>query len=64
MSKLTSIEPKSTTTEEAEAYDVWFCATVAARRATGKPDIPHDTAMARVQTIIDRHQTDCRPAAL
>jgi hypothetical protein len=58
MTKLTPIESEFATTEEAEAYDAWFRATVEARMASDRPRIPHDAAMARMQTIIDRRKKD------
>jgi len=54
MTKLTPIESEFATTEDAEAYDAWFRATVEARMASDKPRIPHDQAMARMQAILDR----------
>ncbi|WP_434405816.1 type II toxin-antitoxin system RelB family antitoxin [Sphingobium sp. DN12] len=56
MTKLTPIESEFASTEEAEAYDVWFRATVEARMASDQPGIPHDEAMARMQAIIDRRK--------
>ena len=56
MTKLTPIESEFATTEEAEAYDAWFRATVEARMASDKPGIPHDQVMARMQAIIDRRK--------
>lgn len=57
MTKLTPIESEFATTQEAEAYDAWFRATVEARMTSDKPGIPHDEAMARMQAIIDRRKT-------
>jgi hypothetical protein len=57
MTKLTPIESEFATTEEAEAYDAWFRATVEARMVSDSPRIPHDEAMARMQAIIDRRKT-------
>jgi hypothetical protein len=57
MTKLTPIESEFATTEEAEAYDAWFRATVKARMASESARIPHDEAMARMQAIIDRRKT-------
>ena len=45
------------TTEEAEAYDAWFRATVEARMASDGPGIPHDQVMAEIWAIIDRRKT-------
>lgn len=56
MTKLTPIESEFATTQEAEAYDAWFRATIEARMASDKPGIPHDEAMARMQAIIDRRK--------
>jgi hypothetical protein len=64
MTKLTPIESEFATTEEAEAYDAWFRATVEAAMASDEADIPHDEAMARMQAIIDRRKkTDERKTA-
>ncbi|WP_062731190.1 type II toxin-antitoxin system RelB family antitoxin [Sphingobium abikonense] len=57
MTKLTPIESEFATTEEAEAYDAWFRATIEARMTSDNPRIPHDEAMARMQAIIDRRKT-------
>lgn len=54
MTKLTPIESEFATTEDAEAYDAWFRATIEARMLSKTPGIPHDEAMARMQAIIDR----------
>ncbi|MBX9859276.1 MAG: stability determinant [Sphingomonas sp.] len=46
MSKLSPIESEFETTEDAEAYDLWFRAKVEAALSSTKPRIPHDEAMA------------------
>ncbi|WP_420145228.1 stability determinant [Sphingobium sp.] len=56
MPRLSPIESEFATTEEAEAYDVWFRTTVEARMKSDAPGIPHDEAMARMQAIIDRRK--------
>ncbi len=48
MAKLSPIESEFETTEEAEAYDVWFRAKVEASLADPRPSIPHDLAMAEL----------------
>ncbi|MDO9587775.1 MAG: hypothetical protein Q8R45_13560 [Brevundimonas sp.] len=54
MPALDPIESEFASTEEAEAYDVWFRAKVARSLADTRPPIPHDEAMAHVKAIIDR----------
>jgi len=54
MTKLSPIESKFATADEAEAYDAWFRAKVKARMASNKPGIPHNQVMAEMQAIIDR----------
>ncbi|MET0360573.1 MAG: stability determinant [Sphingobium sp.] len=64
MTKLTPIESEFATTEDAEAYEVWFRAEIEAAMASDEPDIPHDEAMARMQAIIDRRKiADTRKTA-
>lgn len=57
MPALSPIESEFATTEEAEAYDVWFRAKVEKSLADPGPGIPHDEVMARVKAIIDKHRT-------
>lgn len=52
MAKLPPIESEFASTEEAEAYDVWFRAKVQAALDSDKPKIPHDEAMAQVRAAI------------
>ena len=54
MPALSPIESEFASTEEAEAYDVWFRAKVERSLADTRPPIPHDEAMAYVKAIIDR----------
>ncbi|MBW8303936.1 MAG: hypothetical protein K0M78_08335 [Brevundimonas sp.] len=54
MPALDPIESQFASTEEAEAYDVWFRAKVEKSLADPRPPIPHDEAMAHVKAIIDR----------
>jgi len=54
MPALSPIESEFASTEEAEAYDVWFRAKVERSLADTRPSIPHDEAMAHVKAIIDR----------
>ncbi len=53
MAKLSPIESEFETTEEAEAYDVWFRAKVEASLADPRPSIPHDQVMAEMRTLIE-----------
>lgn len=57
MLALSPIESEFTSTEEAEAYDVWFRAKVERSLANPGPGIPHDEVMARVKAVIDKHRT-------
>lgn len=57
MPALSPIESEFATTEEAEAYNVWFRAKVEKSLADPGPGIPHDEVMARVKAIIDKHRT-------
>ncbi|MDY7525144.1 MULTISPECIES: stability determinant [unclassified Sphingomonas] len=52
MAKLSPIESEFATTEEAEAYDVWFRAKVQEALDSTRPKIPHDEAMRRVRGTI------------
>jgi len=52
MDKLSPIESEFETTEEAEAYDRWFRARVQASLDDPRPNIPHATVMAELDTII------------
>ena len=56
MPALSPIESEFASTEEAEAYDVWFRAKVARSLANPGPGIPHDEVMARMKAIIDKHR--------
>ncbi|WP_443025504.1 type II toxin-antitoxin system RelB family antitoxin [Sphingomonas sp. PB4P5] len=51
--KLSPIVSEFGSTEEAEAYDVWFRAKVQAAINCDEPDIPHDEAMAEMRALID-----------
>ena len=57
MPALDPIESEFASTEEAEAYDVWFRAKVERALANPGPGIPHDEVMARVKAVIDKHRT-------
>ena len=57
MPALDPIESEFASTEEAEAYDVWFRAKVERSLANPGPGIPHDEVMARMKAIIDKHRT-------
>lgn len=52
MAKLSPIESEFATTEEAEAYDVWFRAKVQAALDDPSPGIPHDQVMAEMRALI------------
>lgn len=56
MTKLSPIESEFATTEEAEAYDVWFRAKVEKSLADTRPPIPHDQVMAEMRALIDRRR--------
>ena len=56
MTKLSPIESEFATTEEAEAYDVWFRAKVEKSLADTRPPIPHDKVMAEMRALIDRRR--------
>jgi hypothetical protein len=56
MAQLDPIVSEFATTEEAEAYDVWFRAKVAAALANSSPGIPHDDVVRRVQATIERNR--------
>ena len=53
MAKLSPIESEFATTEEAEAYDVWFRAKVQAALDDLSPGIPHDEVMAEMRALIE-----------
>ena len=52
MTKLSPIESEFATTEDAEAYDVWFRSKVQAALDSKKPGIPHDQVMAEMRQLI------------
>ncbi|MES2860670.1 MAG: stability determinant [Pseudomonadota bacterium] len=52
MPALSPIESEFASTEEAEAYDVWFRAKVQDALADTRPDVPHDEVVARVKAKI------------
>lgn len=56
MTKLSPIVSEFATTEEAEAYDVWFRAKVEKAMASTEPGVPHEQVMAEMRAIIERHQ--------
>lgn len=53
MAKLSPIESEFATTEEAEAYDVWFRRKVERSLADPRPALPHDQVMAEMRALID-----------
>ncbi|WP_298123039.1 hypothetical protein [Brevundimonas sp.] len=56
MARLDPIVSEFATTEEAEAYDVWFRARVQEALDDPDPGVPHDQAMAELQAIIDERR--------
>jgi hypothetical protein len=58
MAKLSPIESEFATTEEAEAYDVWFRAKVQEALDEPGPGISHDVVMAGARAIIEKHKAD------
>ena len=57
MAALSPIESEFASTEEAEAYDVWFRAKVQEALANPGPDIPHDEVVARIKARLDPFRT-------
>lgn len=58
MAKLSPIESEFATTEEAEAYDVWFRAKVQEALDDPSPDIPHEEVMAEMRALIESKKRD------
>lgn len=58
MAKLSPIESEFATTEEAEAYDVWFRAKVQEALDDPGPGIPHDVVMAQMRALIESKKRD------
>jgi len=56
MAKLDPIVSEFATTEEAEAYDVWFRKKVQDALDDPRPPIPHDEAVARLDAVLARHK--------
>lgn len=56
MPALSPIESEFASTEEAEAYDVWFRAKVQESLDDPSPGIPHDQVMAEMKALIDSHR--------
>ncbi len=50
--KLSPIESEFETEEQAASYDRWFRSKVEAALSDQRPPVPHDEAMARLQTIV------------
>lgn len=57
MAKLDPIVSEFATTEEAEAYDVWFRKKVREALDDPRPGIPHDQVMAEMQAILQNHRS-------
>ena len=53
MPALDPIESEFASTEEAEAYDVWFRAKVREALDDPRPGVPHEQVMAEMQAIIE-----------
>ncbi len=53
MPALSPIESEFASTEEAEAYDVWFRSKVREALDDPRPGVPHEQVMAEMQAIID-----------
>ena len=53
MNVLSPLVSEFASTEEAEAYDRWLRAKVAAAEADPAPAIPHDEAMARIRELME-----------
>jgi hypothetical protein len=63
MNAFSPIVSEFETLEQAEAYEAWLRAKVAASLADGKPAIAHDEAMAQVRKIIaDKRAAEARLA--
>lgn len=58
MAKLSPIESEFATTEEAEAYDIWFRAKVQESLDDPGPFIPHDEVMAEMRALIESKKRD------
>lgn len=59
MAALSPIESEFASTEEAEAYDLWFRAKVQEALDDPRPPIPHDQVVAQVKaTIALRRKAD------
>ena len=54
MAKLSPIESEFATTEEAEAYDLWFRAKVEKALNSTGPRIPHDQVMAEMRELLHK----------
>lgn len=56
MAKLDPIVSEFATTEEAEAYDVWFRKKVQEALADPRPPIPHEEVVRQVKATIERNR--------
>ena len=63
MAKLSPIVSEFASTEEAEAYDVWFRAKVQRALDSKEPGIPHDEVMAEMRALIDSHRKNAADLA-
>lgn len=57
MSEPSPLDSGFASTEEAEAYDVWFRAKVREALDDPRPGVPHEQVMAEMQAIIDGKAT-------
>lgn len=63
MNALSPIVSEFESVEQAEAYEAWLHAKVAASLADGKPTIAHDEAMVQIRKIIeDKRAAEARLA--
>lgn len=60
MNALSPIVSEFESVEQAEAYERWLRAKVAASIADDRPCVPHDEVMAEIQAIIDAKASDPR----
>jgi hypothetical protein len=56
MPALSPIEAEFASTEEAEAYDVWFRAKVERSLADARSPVPHDEAYAAVKAVVEANR--------
>ena len=54
MNKYSPLVSEFGSAEEEAAYNEWFKQKVAASLADGRPVVPHDEAMARIDAVLER----------